>query len=558
MANRTQKRNADTSPTKEVVVESFTKDATTEACLFDLIDNSIDSAREAIALSTKPADSPPTLPESYEGFQIDILIGSQEVKVEDNASGISATELESSVLRFGKRAGRPHGIGFYGVGLNRALFKLGRSITIDTDDGSERSVLELDVRNYLADTSGWHRPFEVSDTTGKRGTKISIRDPDPEISRELADGEWQERIKRNIARRYHRFLQKKLTINFQGTTVKPEFVPVRDNSPFPKLHKSYKSDEDVWIHIEAGEHRDHRFPAELQKGELNPAELTREFGWSVLCNDREIIEADRSEKTGWPPTWHNEYNGFVGRVHFVSSKPKLLPWNTSKTDIDVNNPAYRRALDDMRLFAEKWRQFTRAAKTAKRQGKALPIPADRKSVPLLKPKAAKNGVITARTHDRYVLPADIDEARCGGKILALVGEGKAIDLFENRYTALAMLRMLFEVATIHFVKRKGELDSCHQWCVARHEADRRKPLKDQDKKKYQPGLAMLLDYLTVHWQAIMGAATAAYLDPNLQKFKGFKKDMDDAVHHPFREIDPLRVIEIRDAILPILRHLIES
>ncbi len=41
-------RKADTSPTKEVVVNSLTKDASVDACLFDLVDNSIDSARSVI------------------------------------------------------------------------------------------------------------------------------------------------------------------------------------------------------------------------------------------------------------------------------------------------------------------------------------------------------------------------------------------------------------------------------------------------------------------------------------------------------------------------------
>ena len=35
-------------PTKEVVVDSITRDATNEECIFDLIDNSIDAARNVI------------------------------------------------------------------------------------------------------------------------------------------------------------------------------------------------------------------------------------------------------------------------------------------------------------------------------------------------------------------------------------------------------------------------------------------------------------------------------------------------------------------------------
>jgi Histidine kinase-, DNA gyrase B-, and HSP90-like ATPase len=556
MAKKTHQRSADTRPTKEVVVDSLTRDATTEACLFDLVDNAIDGARETLERTAGKKELPVDLPESYEGFTIKLTLGADGVRIEDNASGIAADDLEKSVLRFGQRAGRPHGIGFYGVGLNRALFKLGRVIKIDTDDGKSRSILEFDVRDYLKQR-GWSRPFDVADTSGKRGTTIVLSNPTTEISQDLADMDWQEALRRDLGRRYHRFLQKHLKIVFQNKSVAPVYVPLRDNSPFPKLQKSYKSGDNVWIHIEAGEHRDHRFPAELAKGQSNPQELTRDFGWSVICNDREILEADRSEKTGWEPTWHNEYNGFVGRVHFISTSPELLPWNTSKTDIDRNNSAYRRALGDMQSFAQKWRQYTRAAKTAKRRGQALPIPAaNLPSKPAAPP--GRQRVSGSRPHDRSVLPSDIDEGKCGGKLLEIVREGKGVDFFENRYTGLAMLRILFEIASIHFLKRAGLLEKCRTWCITKEEKSRGKPFAVEKRKKYMPGLSILLEFFTEHWSEVIDPAAAAYLDAGFRKFKQFKSEMDNAVHHPFHETNPLRAIDMRDSVVPLLRHLIET
>ncbi len=70
----------------------------------------------------------------HKTFVIDLQINATQVVISDNASGISADDLEKRVLRFGQRADRTHGIGFYGVGLNRALFKLGAKIRLETDD----------------------------------------------------------------------------------------------------------------------------------------------------------------------------------------------------------------------------------------------------------------------------------------------------------------------------------------------------------------------------------------------------------------------------------------
>lgn len=551
-----EKHEADTSPTKEVVVESLTRDATTEACLFDLVDNAIDSSREALERRSPQKPGSVDLPQSYEGFLIKVTVSADGVTVEDNAGGISVSDLETSVLRFGQRAGRPHGIGFYGVGLNRALFKLGRVVKIETDDGKNKSVLEFDVRDYLTQ-QGWRRSFDAEKPTSKTGTKISLTDPAAEISHDLADSDWQEDVRKHLGQKYHRFLRKGLKITFQQEKVAPLYIPLRATSPFPKLKKSYKSGEDVWIHIEAGEHRDHRFPAEMGKRQSNPQELTRDYGWSIICNDREILQADRTEKTGWESTWHNEYNGFVGRVHFVSKSPQLLPWNTSKTDVDRNNIAYRRALEDMQTFAQKWRQYTRSAKTAKSRGRTLPVPAPKKQPPK-KAAAVQTPGPNVRFHDRSILPADVDEAKCSGKLLELVQEAKAIDLFENRYTALALLRVLFEVAGIHYLQRRNLLEPCRDWCIASEEAARGRPLTKEQKRKYMPRLAGILDYFTKHWTQVIDPAAAAYLETGYQKFKQFKPEMDNAVHHPFHEINAIRAIEMRDAVIPILRHIIQT
>ena len=89
------------------------------------------------------------LPESYEGFEIDLVFSSEGLKVTDNCGGISVDNLRSMVLRFGKRSMHDMGIGVFGVGLNRALFKLGRISHLKTDTGTQRAELVLETAKYL-------------------------------------------------------------------------------------------------------------------------------------------------------------------------------------------------------------------------------------------------------------------------------------------------------------------------------------------------------------------------------------------------------------------------
>src|SRR5665213_4418724 len=111
----------DTSPTKDVVVKSLTKDASVEACIYDLIDNAVDAARNTI-LKGLPAKSRDTLPDSYAGFDVKVSLSSTGFRIADNCGGIPVQSLRTMVMRFGKQSKHPLGIGIYGVGLNRALF----------------------------------------------------------------------------------------------------------------------------------------------------------------------------------------------------------------------------------------------------------------------------------------------------------------------------------------------------------------------------------------------------------------------------------------------------
>ena len=188
-----------TEPSKEIVVDGLTRDVDVQTCIFDLIDNSTDAARETILADVAPEDRV-VLPESYEGFEIDLMLNSDGLTIKDNCGGISVDDLQNMVLRFGKRSTHDMGIGVFGVGLNRALFKLGRVSHLKTDNGARRAELVLKIDEYLA-SDDWLLPAEEFASSGKVGTEIEIRKPSDEIGQQCADADWCETLRHDIGRR---------------------------------------------------------------------------------------------------------------------------------------------------------------------------------------------------------------------------------------------------------------------------------------------------------------------------------------------------------------------
>jgi hypothetical protein len=499
MARTGKPFKVDTHPTKDIVVNGLTRDASVEACIFDLIDNSIDAAKDAIFQRLKP-DARDELPESYNKYEIKITLSGTEFRIEDNCGGIAVSQLKKLVLRFGERSSHPLGIGAFGVGLNRALFKLGKVSVLKTDTGEQRTELTLNVEEYLKQKDQWELTATEFNSSGRIGTEIEIKQLPADIARSFADTDWVKKLRQDIGRRYGHFIAKKLLISVNGTAIKNEEVKIRENPPveYEGDYKFYKLDG-VAIHIRYGQHKDHRFSNERDYDHDRNSTLTAQYGWNVVCNDRLIIFSDQSRKTGWETKLHTEHYGFVGYVSFVGD-PEKLPWNTTKTDIDLNNEIYGFALKDMKLFAEKWRAMADKRKNVKAAPRKLPPKkASKPPKPKKKPPVTvKPTTKTDHNEFRTVLPDDINEKFCNDKHLALVHEAKELDLAEMTYSGLALIRMLFETSAVTFLIRHSKYDELLKFAFAKNEKGLGRKLKDEEKKKFTPRIDDLLPFFHNH------------------------------------------------------------
>ena len=581
MASKGQEFNVDTRPTKQIVVNGLTKDATVEACLFDLIDNSIDAARNTLLgraadtiLGTPKegtTDTDLTLPESYEGFKINITLSGERCVLSDNCGGIPSQALSKMVLRFGQKSSHELGIGTFGVGLNRALFKLGKVTKLSTDTGEERSELVFDTQTYLI-SPDWELPAIAFPSDGEIGTTIEISQLPEDISVRFADADQVADLVDEIGRRYGNFIDKGLALSVNKKLIPSNTIKIRQDGPFKGDYLFFKTDDGVAVHIEFGQHKDHRFTIEEDYNKDINNHLTQEYGWSILCNDRAVVLSDRTRKTGWDSKFHTEFYGFVGIARFISVDASKLPWITTKTDVDLNNKSYQKTLEKMQEFAAKWRKISGEVKRIRNKGGTVSSQADDKNKPKdktkpkdkNKTKGKNKGKKTSPTPTirvalnqlHEILPPDVDEQHCSDKQRALVHEAKTLDLKEQTYSGLALIRILFETSVVNYYIRHENFESLKQFAIEQREANGAK-LKASFKKKMVPKLDEMLKYMANHPET-WAPKDSVYRIQSLNLLAGHKTILNGVIHDPFMTVGYLRAVQIRDEAMPVLRHLIES
>ena len=141
-----QKGKIIANPTKTLFIKVLTQDVELRGCVLDLIDNSIDSY---------------TRNNYSDARQIRLKIGKQGFEIFDTCGGISLDTLVNDAFKFGVdevKRDKPT-LGLYGIGMKRALFKMGKEIYLETDDGETHSILNLDINTWQT-SKEWEMEFE--------------------------------------------------------------------------------------------------------------------------------------------------------------------------------------------------------------------------------------------------------------------------------------------------------------------------------------------------------------------------------------------------------------
>lgn len=366
---------ADASPAKEFFIRMITRDIALDDCMLDLVDNSIDGAKRVI----EARGEDPRAAGSFHGFWVELGFTEKEFLIKDNCGGISISEAKDYAFHFGRRLDierQPDdSIGIYGIGMKRAMFKIGRNIDIGSSTKDDSFTVSIEVEAWEKEP-GWIFDLEPGEPWPEPGTSIEIAALNSGAKADFRDAAFENALRTTIARDYSLFLQRGLQISVNSVPVPPLEFSLRSGEDFEPARVTYsdRGEEDgaeVVVEIAAGMAGPPPDPEE-DLAQLNFKDVDR-WGWFVLCNDRVVLAGDKTNRTVWGDDgftrWHPQYNGFLGIVQFYSRDPGALPWTTTKRDVDETEPVYRRAVTRMKELTAPYIEYTNARKANPEEAK---------------------------------------------------------------------------------------------------------------------------------------------------------------------------------------------
>jgi len=135
----------DANPTKELFISMLTRDVSLRDAIGDLLDNSVDGA-----LALRPDGN-------YKGLKVEIELDVEKdhFRITDNCGGIPVSVARDHAFRFGRSEGAVttgHSVGVFGIGMKRALFRLGKWFKVESIAKDSSFVMEVDVEKWKQDT----------------------------------------------------------------------------------------------------------------------------------------------------------------------------------------------------------------------------------------------------------------------------------------------------------------------------------------------------------------------------------------------------------------------
>lgn len=337
---------ADASPEKRLFISLITRDISLAAAFLDLIDNSVNAAVEPYAqrLSTA-ADYQSTFadPTVQPTVDIRIQIDESSVRIADNAAGISCAVAQEHVFKFGRSSDEAHAsdrLSVYGIGMKRALFKLGNNINFVSDHVEGGFSLELNVADWAKDKNpAWTFPLSPRAPVqpGATKTDIHITNLTAETKLRVTDAVFINQLKEAISRTYAFYLAKFVNIHVNDELVGGKEVAIGSN-----IESDSFSYGNTTCAIAAG--------LAVPTGEQF---RDKAAGWYVFCNGRAVVSAEKTILTGWGggalglPSYQPKHRAFIGTVFFVSVNAEELPWNTTKSGINEDSELWQQAKRQM-------------------------------------------------------------------------------------------------------------------------------------------------------------------------------------------------------------------
>ena len=385
------KTKIDASPSKQLFIEMLTRDVLLIPAILDVADNCIDGARRI-----RPDGS-------FKGLWVRITIEDDLFSISDNCGGIESEVARKYAFRFGRDADAPmqkHSVGRFGVGLKRAIFKMGTSFSIETIAPTSSFTMSVDVTSW-AKKKEWAFEFSALEEGQKNriaatGTTLRISPLHREVSASFEIPTFETELATEITSKLQDAIRKGLSISVNQTVIHADVEKLVGDKLAPAQAKrkfTSAGNKPVAVKLLCG------------LGESDDPDVA---GWHIYCNGRLVLSGDKTPITGWEsegesvsiPGFHPQFNRFRGYAYFDSDDAGLLPWNTSKTAINADSTIYQAVRLDMIRLMRPVIDFCNQLKIEKEQT------GDGKAGPLLKLLQASSlsAVASVATREMFTIP----------------------------------------------------------------------------------------------------------------------------------------------------------
>jgi hypothetical protein len=362
-------------PTKQFFVSMLTRDISLADAILDLIDNCLDGALR-IAGKKIP---------NYAKHSIKINLSGESFSIEDDCGGIPREVAIKYAFKMGRepddeRDADAETIGMYGVGMKRAIFKMGRDALVRTL--FEGDAFEVPISSAWLDNKDWD-PLPIKASTPetklkKSGTRIEVNTLHHSVSRHFKNDGFIDELRAAIGEHFTVFIQRGLKILVNGEETKAVLVEVLvapdHDAPAPFVFTKCIDGVDVSIAVGLNTGRgllDDDGEDDAADFQRNRSTITA--GWTVFCNDRAVIVGDKSRLTGWGdsiPLFHYQFSVITGIVEFRSASAEKLPVTTTKRALDTASNVWLETVAKMKEGLRVWINHTNAWKNHPRTNQA--------------------------------------------------------------------------------------------------------------------------------------------------------------------------------------------
>jgi hypothetical protein len=351
---------AQASPTKQFFVSMLTRDISLSDAILDLVDNCLDGA-----LRTTDGDVV-----NYTQYSVNIKFDKNHFEIADNCGGIPRDIAKNYAFKMGRdpdddRDSETETIGMYGVGMKRAIFKMGKNALVWTR--FEGDSYEVPITSEWLDNKEWN-PLPINESraatedTIEAGTKIHIKELHKGVSKHFSNIAFENEVKTAISEHFTMFIQRGLEVKINGSLIEPVRVEVlvSDNIKRPTPYVYRKVIDEVTVSITVGLNTG----KSIEDDEEIDFSSNRSYttaGWTVLCNERAVIVGDKSRLTGWGdsiPLFHPQFAIITGIIEFRSTNASKLPVTTTKRALDTASNVWLESLVKMKEGMRVWINYT--------------------------------------------------------------------------------------------------------------------------------------------------------------------------------------------------------